>query len=132
MELVKTDEAVAEKKKEVPAEDFTKQMTDGFAKAQGMADKINELMLGQWFTPMKLSSYSKRQMNQVDNDLRFIAQFFLLEQRQSLGVTSFRIISDAKERLGFIESNKQMLMQQIATFDLVAQMISELIPSEVK
>ena len=124
MEILK-DEVATDTPQAQPTEDSTAIFRSNFDKAQGIAKNIHELMIGQWFTPLKLSSYSKMQMNKVDQDLRFISAFFLLEEKVSLGVKSFRIIMDAKERLDFIQAHRQSLMQQLGHFDLCSQLISE-------
>lgn len=118
-------EAAPQDTKEATPEDFTKKISDAFAQGEVMAKKIHETVLGQWFTMMKLSNLTGDPIRGVDRKLQFISQFFLLEEKNELGVRTFKVITDAKERLAFVESNKQMRLAEISTWDLIAQMIME-------
>lgn len=127
MEIVQEEKIEAAPQTTPPPapEDYTKQVTEAFNRAEVMAQSIHEKVIGQPFTMMKLSNLTGTPVREIDNQLRFISQFFLLEENVELGVKKFKIIRDAKERLKFIEDNRNMRLAEISNWNMIAQLISE-------
>ena len=130
MEVVENNEPLEKKEEKT----WNEILADNIAKADKISNQVREKVLPPQFTLEKMAELMRISRNEAADKISFLARFAYLEQKKQGGITFYKIIPDAKDRIKNIEQTCEQLQAkfngQIDYFQAMQEITFTYLPKE--